>query len=607
MRSSVLANLEDFYIKFGHKPLIEPFNLTIHERAKYCLVGRNGSGKSSFMKVFTGQLDYAHGKIWTLPGAKIVYLEQSERYLNNIKVIDFVRQGLKEDFEDNLAYKANILLDALKLNANDYVSELSGGNQRRASLAKALCQDADLLLLDEPTNHLDISSIEWLEKYLASSKCASIIISHDREFLRRVTDHTIWIDRGDVYVNNKGYIAYDEWSSVVIEEEINKLRKMEKELEKENLWLAQGVTARRKRNQQRLANLYDFRESLKEEKQKFATQQNRINFNNGDEQKSSKIVIELKNISKSFGEKKIINDFNLRIVKGDKVAIVGSNGSGKSTLVKIITGELAPDNGSVYKSPVLNLSYFEQDKTSLDQNKNPRQILCPSGGDQVMVNGKFKHVMAYLKDFMFTSEKANTICSSLSGGEQNRLLLARALADMGNLVILDEPTNDLDADTLDMLLEILSDFDGTVIIVSHDRDFLENFVTRTVIFNEDGIDDVIGGYLDYQREKIAQRDIQKAKSITNKSSIKNISNNDKKEIETKNKLSYKERFDLEAIDKKMPEIVEKIKTIEDFLLEEPDLYSKNQQKFEKSINQLSLLKKELEEMEAKWLDLEMKK
>jgi ATP-binding cassette subfamily F protein uup len=208
---------------------------------------------------------------------------------------------------------------------------------------------------------------------------------------------------------------------------------------------------------------------------------------------------------------------------------------------------------------------------------------------------------------MFTSEKANTICSSLSGGEQNRLLLARALADMGNLVILDEPTNDLDADTLDMLLEILSDFDGTVIIVSHDRDFLENFVTRTVIFNEDGIDDVIGGYLDYQREKIAQRDIQKAKSITNKSSIKNISNNDKKEIETKNKLSYKERFDLEAIDKKMPEIVEKIKTIEDFLLEEPDLYSKNQQKFEKAINQLSLLKKELEEMEAKWLDLEMKK
>lgn len=596
MITSPIITLDNFYIKYGPTPLIKPFNLRIMEGGKYCLVGKNGSGKSSVLKSLIGKQDYSHGKIWFKPGIKIAYLAQNELYKSGQKVIDFVREGLGEEEEENHTYKANIFLDALKIPANVNIENLSGGNKRRASLAKILCSEADLLLLDEPTNHLDIESIEWLENYLSSFAGTTITISHDREFLRKQTNNTIWIDRGDLYINNKGYTAYEEWSSLVIEDEINKLKKMEKELEKENLWLAQGVTARRKRNQQRLSNLFRLREEMKSEKQKHNSYYNKIKYDLEEEKKTSKILIDLKNISKKFDEKVILNNFNFRLMKGDKVAIIGANGSGKSTLIKIITGSIEADQGQVYKSPILDISYFEQDRNSLDQTKTAKEILCPNGGDQVLVNGKMKHVIAYLKDFMFTSEKSNTLCEVLSGGEQNRLVLAKTLANPGNLIILDEPTNDLDADTLDMLLEILAESEATVIIVSHDRDFLEKFVTRTIIFNDNKVEDVIGGYLDYK--------IQKQKK--DKTPVIDKKLNEKKENK-KQSLSYKDKYDLEKLEETIPKLTETIKSLEDSLAKNPDLYKNDQESFNSLLEELASAKQELEQNELKWLELEAKK
>ena len=590
-----LLTLQNFSLAYTREVLIKPFSISIYEKQRYCLVGRNGCGKSSLLKAIGGDYDHIKGDIIAKGSLGISYLAQKEDYPLKLTAAEFIQNSLSIEELENKIFEVSIFLDIFKIKPDLQVSELSGGNQRRLSLIKSLIKDADILLLDEPTNHLDVTTIEWLEIYLSKRNGALITISHDREFLNNTTNNTIWIDKGQVFTNSHGFIAYENWSEQIIQDEITKLQKLTKEVEKENLWLHQGVTARRKRNQHRLRKVYSLREKLSLGNANLKNRYERISLKDMENEQSSKIAVDMSNVNFSYeGKESIINNFNLRIIHGDKIGIIGENGSGKSTLIKLIIEEVKPNHGVIYYGPKTRVSYFEQDRKSLDTSKTPWEILCPSGGDQVQVGDSSKHVMGYLKDFMFTSEKAKTITEALSGGEQNRLMLAKALANPGNFLILDEPTNDLDTDTLDMLLEILSDFEGTVVVVSHDRDFLEKLVTRTIIFEGGKIIENYGGYLDYKKSK-------EQKKPTGKASANNMVHKATKEAG--NHFSYKYKLELEELNKSIPKLEDEIGKLEKDLTD-PNLYSKDPNKFLATTSKLDLLKLKLSRSETRWLELE---
>jgi ATP-binding cassette subfamily F protein uup len=593
-----LLSLQDFSLAYTRENLINPFSINIFEKQRYCLVGQNGCGKSSLLKALNGNEDNTRGKMISRSGIKISYLPQSEDFSVNISAIDFILKNKSEEVLNSKSYEANIFLDIFKINPSTIVSELSGGNQRRLSLIKALMSEADLLLLDEPTNHLDVTTIEWLEDYINKLPSAVIVISHDRQFLKNTTNHTIWIDRGRVFVNSSGYKSYEEWSGQIIEEEIVHLQKLTKEVEKENLWRQQGVTARRKRNQQRLRNLFSLRDKLAQSSANVKNRLARISLGDLEPLQASKIAVDLDNVSYGYNGsmQPIIKELSLRIIAGDKIGVIGANGSGKSTLIKLITGENKPTSGKIYQGPKTTISYFEQDRKTLDMSKTSWEVMCPEGGDHLTVGGNARHVVSYLKDFMFTPEQIKTVTALLSGGQQNRLLLAKALANPGNFLILDEPTNDLDSDTLDILLEILSDYKGTVIVVSHDRDFLEKLVSRTVIFEDGRIIENFGGYLDYKKNtanKLAQ--VSKVKVPTKQ----NI------EAEKSNGyFSYKFRVELEKLEVLIPELQDKIVAIE-LQLQDNNLYNDSPEKFLKLSTSLNDYKNKLEQAEDRWLELEL--
>ena len=594
-----LFYIKDVSLTIVDKPLFTNISAKIHAKDRICLVGKNGSGKSTLLKIMAGEIEADKGEIYHHPGIKIGLLAQQPLFKEDMKVYDYVLQNITTEVtRQEKSYLADIILEKLQLSGDKYLSKLSGGKLRRADLARVLITEPDLLFLDEPTNHLDISSIEWLEDYLNNFSGGVILVSHDRAFLRNISNKTIWLDRGNLIANNKGYSDFDRWSEEIFEKETKMLSKLGKELDKENLWLAQGVTARRKRNQQRLSKLYELRSKLKNEKSRFNKIDSNIKLDLLSPLNKSKLLLEIENVAFKFTDmdppKEVFKPFSLHVMKGETIGVMGRNGAGKSTLVKLITGKLNPTEGSIKFGANLEYSYLDQSRSEIDHEKTLWETLCPNGGDTVFIGDKPKHVVAYLKDFLFDSKQANSKTSTLSGGEQNRLLLAKLLLNPGNFLILDEPTNDLDIDTLDMLVEILSEYKGSLLIVSHDRDFIDRLATRIIIIDQPNVYDHVGGYYDYiSAEKPMKSKIQKSDVVREAS----------KEIK---KLSYKEEYELSLLPEKIDNLTSLINKLE-AELNNSNLYNEDIYKFHEISNNLNKKHKELNQAETRWLELEAKK
>jgi ABC transport system ATP-binding/permease protein len=608
--SSPYLKLTDIEISFGGPALISKINCQLSPGDKICLVGRNGSGKSTLIKIMNQELVPDYGDVFILPGLKVGYLSQSVSFAPTQKVYDFVCQGLTLTEEGKIdqekLYLADIVLEKLGLDGNELMGKISGGKIRRSALAKTLIEDPDILFLDEPTNHLDISAVEWLEDYLIKFKGALLTISHDRAFLETITNKTFWIDRGTLLISTKGYKNFEKWSEEIFAIEAREFERLNKKLEQEQIWLNQGISARRKRNQQRLENLYKLREKLNSSKARLNKINARVRLDELSADLASKLVLETNNLCFDYPEKqnkkKIISNLNLRLLRGEHVGVMGKNGSGKTTLIKLIIGELKPTSGTIKLRPNINISYFSQHHDFLDEKKTLWETMCPDGGDTVKVGEKYRHVVGYLKDFLFIPDQVKSPVGLLSGGERNRLLLAKILANPGNLLILDEPTNDLDMDTLDMLHDILDDYKGTLILISHDRDFIERLVTRTIFFDADGnIDDFIGGYNEYKRllEKQFSSSIKPSKAI-----IAAPEKQDKTQNNISNKLSYKYKRELELLPHEIEKCQMTIKDLE-LILSDSDLYHKTPDLFSKTIEKLKAQKELLVNKEARWLELEL--
>jgi ATP-binding cassette subfamily F protein uup len=595
-----LFYLKEAELSFGGKPLFSGISFQVSAEDKVCLVGRNGSGKSTIMKIIAGLIELDKGELFIKPGLRVGYLPQNIDLQDYDTIYDYVLEEVRlaeGENKEGKKYLADMVLSRLDLSGETSTSNLSGGQLRRTALAKALIIEPEILLLDEPTNHLDIAAIEWLESYIINYKGALMCISHDRAFLNNISNKTFWLDRGGLLISNKGFKHFEEWSNFVYEQEENELHKLNKKLEAENHWLAYGVTARRKRNQGRLRDLHSLRARIKDEKSNVNTRASFVKLPPLSDGMKAKMVVEMDQVSHNFpGRSELIKNFSIRIIKGEKIGIVGKNGAGKTTFLKLITGQLSPNKGNIRLGVNLNITYFDQKRESLDPNETLWSTLCPDGGDMVSVGGNQRHVVAYLKDFMFDSKQAKSPVSSLSGGEANRLLLAKKLANPGNFLILDEPTNDLDMDTLDMLQDYLSEYNGTLIIVSHDRDFLDRIVTRTLVFNGEGkIVDCVGGYSDYIREaKEEEKKIQKASSEQ-----KEIKEKEPKKL---TKLSYKDQRELDLLPDKIDSLNQEIKQIEEMLVDS-SLYTKDPAKYNELSVNLNSKREVVEAAEMRWLEL----
>jgi ATP-binding cassette subfamily F protein uup len=487
-------------------------------------------------------------------------------------------------------FEADELLDLLKMDRDRLMEGFSGGERRRVALARALVGSPDVLLLDEPTNHLDLPTIEWLEEFLKQYAGALLTISHDRTFLERVSSSCLWLDRGTLHRHNQGFKDFDVWSEHLLAEEEKHLSKMNTKLKEELHWLHRGVTARRKRNQGRLREL----NKLREEKRAFLSgQAGKLKMSGASSESGSKLVIEAQSISKGLGNKVLIQNFSTRILRGDRIGIIGPNGVGKTTLIRMLAGVLPPDSGTVRLGKTIDLIYFDQLRDNLKPNETLWQNLCDTGGDHVTVQGQPRHVMAYLKDFLFEEKQVRSPVSILSGGEKNRLALAKALTRPGNVLILDEPTNDLDMDTLDLLIEMVSDFSGTLLLVSHDRDFLDKLTTSIIALEGDGlIRECVGGYQDYVRQYPPRKD-------TAKTTPKEIVERPK----PARRFTYNEKREYDMLPARMDQLMQDIAEAE-ARLEDPAFYANHPQEFMKVTQGLTVAKEELGRIEVRWLELD---
>jgi ATP-binding cassette subfamily F protein uup len=476
---------------------------------------------------------------------------------------------------------------------------LSGGQLRRAALARALISEPDLLLLDEPTNHLDLNAIEWLEQYLAGYRGALVCVSHDRAFLAAISRKVFWIERGIIRICPTGYSGFEEWAEQLVEQEARELKNMQQKLAAEVDWTQGGVTGRRKRNQRRLGELYRLREKLKNDKAAYNQRMRSVDMEAITPTQASKIIVEFKDVSKSFGPLPILKDFNLRIVRGDRIGILGRNGSGKSTFLKLLTGEIQPDAGRVFRGKTIDIAYFDQNRVQLNPKKTLWDTLCPNGGDYVFLgkgNERPRHVCGYLKDFLFDPKMARDRVSTLSGGQQNRLMLARLLADPGNVLILDEPTNDLDMDTLDMLQELLAEYEGTLLVVSHDRDFLDRTVTEVLAFEGNALVEAhFGGYSDYHAAKKAKLAPPPKKSSDKKAALP--------PDKPKPVMSGKQKHQLEKLPGQIATLEREIGRLKETLLD-VDLYTRDPVSFDSVTQRFAHAQRELETAETLWLELE---
>ena len=587
--------LKDIKLRFGTNQLFRGVELYINRGDKISLVGRNGSGKSTLLKIIAGLQEPDEGEIFIQPNTTIGYMPQ-ETDLSAYKTLrDVVLSGLKDEESATKAYKAQMLIDQLNIAAEQNPEVSSGGERRKATLAKALIAEPDILLLDEPTNHLDMPTIEFLEKLIASYSGAVVVISHDRRFLCNISRTTFWLDRGTMRRNNRGFQFFEEWQDQVIEQEIIAQKHLDKKLAEETEWLHKGVTARRRRNQGRLRRLLQLRQERREQIKQIGS----VNMDVENTLWKSKLVIEAKHIEKAFGDRQIVKDFSTKIIRGNRIGIVGPNGAGKTTLIKLLTKKLEPDSGFVRVGKNLQEAYFDQNRFSLNPQKTLWQTLCEEG-DHIWVRGSYRHVVAYLKDFLFTPDQAKSPVASLSGGEKNRLMLAKVLAVPSNFLLLDEPTNDLDMDTLDLLQEMLSDYDGTMLIVSHDRDFLDKLVTSIIYMKGDGsVVEHIGSYSEVLA-KISP-DAEKEKTTTkNKSCPKN----DKPKMINTRKLTYNQQRLLQVLPTQIEEIEKKIAEVTENLAD-TNLYQNDKERFFALSDELKELENQKSEAENQWLEISL--
>jgi ATP-binding cassette subfamily F protein uup len=499
MPPSPLLALRDASVTFGGRPTFAGISVALGKGDRACLVGRNGGGKSTLLKALAGLIELDAGTRFQQPGTRVAYMPQEPVFDPDLTASAFVARGLPRT-TDETSHLVEAMLDAVGVPTMRQLTNLSGGEGRRVSLARALIGQPDILLLDEPTNHLDLPAIEWLEAHLAAYGGGLLMISHDRAFLTRLSRRTLWLDRGRLREHDEGYAGFESWSEEILAAEAAEQARADKRIASETLWLREGISARRRRNQGRVRRLAAMRE---ERRQRVGLRQAKLG--NAAAEAGGRLVIELANVAKSFGSDEgeivIARDFSTRVLRGDRVGLIGRNGAGKSTLLGIMTGAILPDSGTVRHGANLKPAIFDQRRIALDPEASPWTTLAGEG-DTVLIQDRPRHVASYLKDFLFEDRQFKAKVSTLSGGERNRLLLAKVLAEPSNLLILDEPTNDLDIETLDLLEELLADYDGTLLLVSHDRDFLDRLVTGVVVVEGDGrIDEYVGGYSDYVRQR----------------------------------------------------------------------------------------------------------
>lgn len=592
-----LVALRDAAITFGGKPLFSGITLTLGRGERVALVGANGSGKSTILKALAGQIDLDGGIRFLQPGTRIGYLSQNPDLSRGGTVAAFVAAALPGADADD--YRIARVLDHLDLDPARDTATLSGGEGRRAAMARALVSEPEILLLDEPTNHLDLPTIEWLEQELATFSGGILMISHDRTFLNALSRRVLWLDRGRLFEMDGGFAGFEEWSGNIMAQEAAEARRLEKKIEQEEYWMARGVTARRSRNEGRRRGLMALRKQRAEALRAIG----RAKLELGEAVQGGQLVIEADKLVKAFtapdgSTRMIARGFSTRIQRGDRIGIIGPNGAGKTTLIKMLTGDIAPDSGQIRLGTNVIRLYLDQRRESFDLEKTLWQTLAPGGGDSIIAQGRQRHVVAYLRDFLFDEKQATMPVKALSGGERARLLLAKLFAQPANLIILDEPTNDLDMDTLDLLQEVLGEFDGTVLVVSHDRDFLDRLATSIIAVEGDGvIEEYPGGYSDYlDQRKEAERHAVLAKPAP-KAAPKPAGE------AVAPRWSSKDQRALDQVADRMTTLEAEIKTIE-AALADPDLYARDPAKFEKASALLGAKRNELETAELRWLELE---
>ncbi len=564
--------------------LFRELDVHVGARDRLALIGRNGAGKTTLLKLLAGTIDADEGRRVIVPGTRVIVLEQEPRMLGCETLRDYVMGG----DDSPVAHEAEAIADQLGIDLDREAATASGGERRRAAIARALAQNPDVLLLDEPTNHLDIHAIEWLEEWLNRFRGAFVVISHDRTFLTRLTRQTLWLDRGSMRRAEIGFGGFEAWTEQVYADEERSAQRLDARLKLEEHWLLRGVTGRRKRNMGRLNKLYEMRA----ERSAMQGPQGAANLVTASDDSKTKIVVDVKGVSKGYGDRTIIRDLTLRIARRDRIGIVGANGAGKSTLLKLLTGEIQPDSGHIRLAKTLDAVVIDQQRSRMEPEKTVRDVLA-DGGEWIDVLGVRKHVHGYLKEFLFEPKLIDAKVGTLSGGERSRLLLAREFARPSNLLVLDEPTNDLDLETLDLLQEVISDYDGTVLIVSHDRDFLDRTVTMTLGLDGSGtVDVIVGGYADWEAKRkprtgkkaekaVPAAEVPKAKAV---------------------KLTYKDQRDYDLLPKRIEEIEAKIGRNE-AALADPNLYTRNPDQFDVLMREIEQAQDEKDAAERRWLKL----
>ena len=597
MAAPPLMFLKDARLTFGGRPLLEGADISVSPGERLGLVGRNGSGKSTLLKIAAGTVEADGGVRFLQPGATVRYLAQEPDFSEHATVGAFVEAGLAPGDDP---YRASYLLDALGLSPETSTKNLSGGEARRAALARALAPEPDVLLLDEPTNHLDLPAIEWLEEELKASRSALVLISHDRRFLENLTRATVWLDRGRTRRLERGFGDFEGWRDDVLAQEERDRHKLDRKIEMEKDWLRYGVTARRKRNVGRLGRLEDMRQERRDARRA----QGNVKLTVTEAESSGALVIEARNVSKSYGDRAIVRDLSMRVARGARIGLVGPNGAGKTTLINLLTGVLAPDQGKVKIGSNVEIATIDQRRESLDPETSLRDVLTGGGSDTVEVGGGSKHVVSYMKDFLFSSEQAGSPVKALSGGERGRLLLARALAQPANLLVLDEPTNDLDLETLDLLQEMVADHTGTVLLVSHDRDFLDRTVESVVMAEGDGRwVEYAGGYSDMLAQRGRGVDARRADEPA---AIRKTPAAAPAPVAraARKKLSFKDQHALDTLPKRIEELATEIARHEKKLAD-PALYARDPKAFEAATAALEAAASERSAAEDRWLELEM--
>ena len=597
-----LLTLTDIHLTFGGTPLLDGAGLQVEERARICLVGRNGSGKSTLLKIAAGTIEPDRGERIVQSGVDLRYLPQEPDLSGYASVTAYVEDGLGDVHDPSLAFR---LLGELGLTGEEAPHALSGGEARKAALVRTLAANPDIILLDEPTNHLDMPTIEWLESALDRLRAALVMISHDRRFLERLSRSTVWLDRGRTRLLEQGFAAFEAWRDEQLELEDLERHKLERRIAAETDWLYYGgVTARRRRNEGRKRNLLAMRESLRNERRA----QGNVKFSMNDTgARSGKLVFEAEGICKAYGDRVIVDGLSLRIDRGERIGLIGPNGAGKTTLINILTGKLEPDRGSVRLGANLQLATLDQTREALDDEMSVRDVLTGGGSDKVQVGGRSRHVQSYMKDFLFQPEQAGTPVKALSGGERARLLLARALALPSNVLVLDEPTNDLDLETLDLLQEMIADYAGTVLLASHDRDFLDRIVTSVVMYEGDGRwTSYAGGYSDMlaQRGKgveARRMDGRRPTGPVNKTADTPPAG---ASAVPRRKLSFKEKHALEKLPARLEDLAARKTSLQDQLAA-ADFFARDPKGFAQAAAHLEQVEDELAVAEEEWLRLEM--